>query len=84
MRNGDRWIKLAILIAPLLLCGCAERQVTFPRYAGGGVLTDSAACFYDFDRNGFWYIVFLRGPALLATDHRHAYGTHLRAMLGTK
>jgi|GEM_PF-6798935 len=77
MRAASRWIKIAILIAPMLFCGCAERQVTFPRYVGGGVLTDSLACFYDFDRNGFWYVVFLRGPALLMTDHRHAYGTHL-------
>lgn len=77
MKFGAGWIKLAVLVAPMLSCGCAERQVTYPRYAGGGVLTDSLACFYDFDRDGFWYIVFLRGPGLLATDHRHAYGTHL-------
>ena len=77
MSRGIGWIKLGVLIGPILFCGCAERQVTFPRYAGGGALTDSMACFYDFDRNGFWYVVFLRGPALLATDHRHAYGTHL-------
>ncbi len=77
MRAGTGWIKIAILIAPILLCGCAERQITFPQYAGGGVLTDSLACFYDFDRNGFWYVVFLRGPLLVATDHRHAYGTHV-------
>lgn len=77
MRPGTGWIKVAIFIAPMLLCGCAERQITFPRYAGGGVLTDSLACFYDFDRNGFWYVVLLRGPSLVATDHRHAYGTHV-------
>ena len=77
MRAGTGWIKVAIFIAPMLLCGCAERQITFPRYAGGGVLTDSLACFYDFDRNGFWYVVLLRGPSLVATDHRHAYGTHV-------
>jgi len=77
MRAGFGWIKTAVLIAPILFCGCAERHITFPRYAGGGVLTDSLACFYDFDRNGFWYVVFLRGPWLVATDHRHAYGTHV-------
>lgn len=43
----------------------------------GGPLTDSLACVYDFDRDGLWYVVFVRKEGLLAAIHRHSPGFHL-------
>src|SRR5690348_4040767 len=70
------WVSIGLLIC-LASTGCTEKHLTFSRDPGGGSLTDSEACLYDFDRNGFWYVIFVRAEGLLAAEHRHAYGHHL-------
>jgi hypothetical protein len=72
----------AFLLTALLIPACTEKQFTFCRDPSGGSLTDSEACLYDFDRDGFWYVIFVRGEGLLAAEHRHAYGHHLFVQKG--
>jgi hypothetical protein len=57
--------------------GCGEYQWVFSHDPGGGPLTDSEACVYDFDRQGLWYVLLIRREGLLAAEHRHAAGHHL-------
>ena len=72
----------AFLLTVLLISACSEKHITFSRDPSGGSLTDSEACLYDFDRNGFWYVIFVRREGLLAAEHRHAYGHHLFVQKG--
>src|SRR6476660_5032408 len=72
----------AFLFTALLITACSERHITFSRDPSGGSLTDSEGCVYDFDRDGFWYVIFVRGEGLLAAEHRHAYGHHLFVQKG--
>jgi hypothetical protein len=67
-------------LASLCLCaiGCHSTiDVRIPRDPCGGLLTNSEACFYDFDQHGFWYVIFLQQGSLGLYEHRHAAGHHL-------
>ena len=66
-----------VIVCLSTLLGCSTIDFKFPRDLGGGLLTDSEACLYDFDPDGFWYVIFLREASLGACDHRHESGHHL-------
>ena len=78
-----RTLWLTAIFPQLLLGGCASTiDVKFPRDPGGGLLTSSEACLYDFDTNGFWYVIFLHSDRLGMTTHRHEAGHHLMLLSG--
>ena len=71
-------IQAFAFVVALVFAGCNSTiDVKFPRDPGGGLLTNSEACLYDFDADGFWYVIFLREASLGVCDHRHASGHHL-------
>jgi hypothetical protein len=72
-------VKLAISCLVILSLAACNSTIDFkfPPDLGGGLLTDSEACLYDFDPDGFWYVIFLREASLGVCDHRHASGHHL-------
>ena len=68
----------ALLVCVAAFLGCNSTiDVKYPREPAGGLLTNSEACFYDCDPDGFWYVIFLRQDALGLCDHRYAAGHHL-------
>jgi hypothetical protein len=66
-----------VIVAIFLLPGCSTITVRYPHDPAGGALTESVGCIYDFDRDGFWYVVFVRADGLLNALHRHDPGIHL-------
>jgi hypothetical protein len=61
----------------LFLAGCSVIDVRAHIDPGGGALTDSTACVYEFDRHGLWYVVFVHEDGLIGAVHRHNPGIHL-------
>lgn len=75
----SRYTVLSICILPLLAIGSCQStiDVRFSHDPGGGLLTSFEACLYDFDADGFWYVIFLRQDDLGICNHRHEAGHHL-------
>jgi hypothetical protein len=67
----------SIFFAVATLSGCTTVTVRYPHIPAGGALTESVGCVYDFDREAFWYVVFVHADGLLGAVHRHDPGIHL-------
>jgi hypothetical protein len=67
-----------LLLLTTLATGCNRTiQAQFNRDPSGGLLSSNEACLYDYDADGFWYVIFLRQDLLGLREHRHAAGHHL-------
>jgi hypothetical protein len=83
LRHSPAVYCFAFLSYFLLLPGCSSTtDFKFPHDPGGGLLTSSEACLYDFDADGFWYVIFLRCDQLGIANHRHEAGHHLMLRSG--